>query len=771
MSREGPFSVEIPIRSRAPRPHDSAIAAQAKVEEATHLAYEHHFRLPQPKQHQTRCPEGLKIVSSAFNKTSRDRSPTSSTMSSTHVPDSATTCSMPMSPSSSTFTRATTPDIDGPERLSTPFLASRSGSSGHRYRASCDSGSTFVDSIHGERFPAYPDSYDAGHKEDLLPRMDISDSESDDDIDDAPHELPHTAMTPRPPSVDDAPESPRPQSTPSQPLNARMSFDSGSDRLSRTWEPVTPTPIDFSNDEADAILDYVLQVTYGVELDEVNMPPSFLRQFVFRFIQEMGRFAFGGFPMTQLAHTQSTSSNGSAPLARRSGSNRGSHNGKRKKGDAGRADGDDDGDDMTEDEGDANMPFKRARPSPREAEENLRLSCPFRKRNPYRFNVREHHSCAMTYFPKFAELRQHIVKQHKRNDPSAFLCDRCNRDFPSKKDLRDHQRLPKEQMCDVADHDPESGIDGPTMTKLLSRKRASGMTPEVQWREIWSLLFPDDDEYKIKPLDFCPVIEHFELQAQFMNSLKTIEGNLRNKGLNEQALETIGNIYRNQFIQVIEQCIANAQHMPYSNRSNRKNEPSPSRLLIPRHMTRSNPRPDSGVVLDDGSEDSQSVAVFTAGVLDGQGLLGHSDSVRTVRSLSSTSTEFRGSAQQRPLQPLMEQQPASDIPSDIPSGGGGFQQHPSPLQQQQQQQQHLHHPAFDQLAGLLPVTDGMTSEMANQLWAYSNTGNLSLTHQSGQMGMFVPGGDGGDQNQFLDWSSLQDHNGVYDFRGGYPVSR
>ncbi|KAH9225492.1 hypothetical protein K456DRAFT_59449 [Colletotrichum gloeosporioides 23] len=767
MSTERPFSVEIPIRPREPRHRDATIATQAKIEEAIYSPFEHHFRLSQPQHHSTRCPEGLKIISSAFHKGSRDRSPTSSTMSSTHVPDSATTCSMPMSPTSSTFTRATTPDLDGPERLPTPFLATRSGSSGHRVRESCDSGSTFVNSINEERFPAYPDSYPEsiglGLKEEMMPpRMDIE--EPEDDSNDSSNELPHSAGTPRPPSTDEAPDSPRAEPVPERPLNGRLSFDSGSERLSRAWEPVTPTPIDFSNEEADAVLNYVLQVTYGVELDEVNMPPPFLRQFVFRFIQDIGRVAFSGLPVTQLTHTTSTSSNGSVPLARRSGSGRGSQNGKRKKGDTGRIDGDEDGDDLTDDDGDLGVPFKRARPSPREADENLRLSCPFRKRNPHRFNVREHHSCAMTYFPKFAELRQHIVKQHKRNDPSAFMCDRCNRDFPSKKDLRDHQRLPKEQMCDVADHDPESGIDGPTMTKLLSRKRASGMTPEVQWKEIWNLLFPDDDDYRVKPFDFCPVIEHFELQTQFMNSLKIVEGSLRNKGLNEPTLETIGNIYRNHFIQVIEHCIANAQNMPYSNRSNRKNEPSPSRLLVPRQMARA-PRPDSGVDVDDGSEDSGSVAVFPGGGFDGQGMLGHSDSVRTVRRVSSTSSEFRGSVPSRTLQPLMEQLPASDLSCGL--GGNSFpQQHSSPTQQQQLplEQQNL-----EQMASFMPMAGGITPEMAVQLWGYRSS-NVAPTPPPGDMGMFVPTTDAAEQTQFLEWSALQEHNGLYDF-SGYSVPR
>ncbi len=95
--------------------------------------------------------------------------------------------------------------------------------------------------------------------------------------------------------------------------------------------------------------------------------------------------------------------------------------------------------------------------------------------------------------------RQHIVKQHKRDDPSAFVCDRCTRDFQTRKELREHQRQPKEQMCDISDHDPESGIDGPTSIKLVSRKRASGTSAEVQWREIWNILFPDDDDGMIQP--------------------------------------------------------------------------------------------------------------------------------------------------------------------------------------------------------------------------------------------------------------------------------
>ncbi len=94
--------------------------------------------------------------------------------------------------------------------------------------------------------------------------------------------------------------------------------------------------------------------------------------------------------------------------------------------------------------------------------------------------------------------RQHIVRQHKRNDPTAFGCDRCTRHFASRKALRDHQRVPLELMCPLVEYDPEWGIDGPTATRLLSRKRLNGMSIEEQWREIWGLLFPEDREGDVR---------------------------------------------------------------------------------------------------------------------------------------------------------------------------------------------------------------------------------------------------------------------------------
>ena len=36
---------------------------------------------------------------------------------------------------------------------------------------------------------------------------------------------------------------------------------------------------------------------------------------------------------------------------------------------------------------------------------SIRLSCPFRKRNPLRFNIRDHPTCATTFFPDMYSLK------------------------------------------------------------------------------------------------------------------------------------------------------------------------------------------------------------------------------------------------------------------------------------------------------------------------------------------------------------------------------
>lgn len=177
---------------------------------------------------------------------------------------------------------------------------------------------------------------------------------------------------------------------------------------------------------------------------------------------------------------------------------------------------------------------------------------------------------------------------------------------------------------------------------------------------------------RLHELDFCPVVEHFELQSQFFATLASLQEKLRNKGLNERTVDTIDSIYRNGFINVIECCVSNTQSMPYANRSNKKND-TISRA-IPKPDPRNQANRDSGVVIDDISDDGSGTQ-SSLGRLNwehepNEGDLYHSDSVRTARRMSVSQTPmqqpspFTVPSQATPQ--LLEQQ--------FPAGGtsGGF---------------------------------------------------------------------------------------------------
>ncbi|KAK7416737.1 hypothetical protein QQX98_005063 [Neonectria punicea] len=557
-----------------------------------------------------RVPESLHFAPGAF----RLRSPTESSISSissANVPDSATTHSLSTlaSPISTSYASDVqdmfaSASIDDSHSRPTSRIC-------HRHQPSNGTCSTFVnDEDDGPIITGYPD-------------FELKIRQLREDHQHHPRQSPPVSpVTESPVKEEDA--STEVDSFHVDDVDAdgdadtETDADGECDTNTQKWEGSSTTSDDLSRDDADVLLGCTLQLVYGIDINEAAISRDTAHGLVANFIQDIDKHIWKAPSDTQLSHTMSTSSSSSTPSQEGLGGDP-RRGGKRKK--LGKRD---DGDEFSDGEGSGYLPTKRARPNPRE-DENLRLSCPFRKRNPHRFNVRDHHSCAMTYFPKFAELRQHIVKQHKRDDPTAFVCDRCNRDFATGKELRDHRRLPKELICDITDHDVESGIDSTTATKLLSRKRASGASPEIQWREIWTILFPDDEDRNIKEFDFTPVIEHFELTSNYLVSFQQLQLSLRDKIQNPATLETLSTKFHQCFVETLEKCIADAQSMPYTNRSNKKSEIAKTQTpqtIVQRKSRGILPRPDSGVVMDDGSEESGSVM--------GLGL-GHKDSVRTVK--------------------------------------------------------------------------------------------------------------------------------------------
>lgn len=164
------------------------------------------------------------------------------------------------------------------------------------------------------------------------------------------------------------------------------------------WDSASTASEDFSAQDADTILGHTLQLVYGVDLQETSIPSSVSSQLVHKFVRDVSRHIWQC-PTDTSNNTGMSSSSLTSTPSQGVSPGESQRGGKRKK----LGKGEEDGDEFSDGEG-VGSQAKRPRPSPKE-DENLRLSCPFRKRNPHRFNVRDHHSCAMTYFPKFAELR------------------------------------------------------------------------------------------------------------------------------------------------------------------------------------------------------------------------------------------------------------------------------------------------------------------------------------------------------------------------------
>ena len=153
------------------------------------------------------------------------------------------------------------------------------------------------------------------------------------------------------------------------------------------------------------------------------------------------------------------------------------------------------------------------------------------------------------------------------------------------------------------------------------------------------------------------MIEHFELSAQYLAAFDFLQTSLRNKISNPATLETLATKFHHCFIEAVENCSAVAQSMPYTNRSNKKSEPTRVQSTQPlgaRKSRAATSRPDSGVILDDGSEESGSVL--------GAPVLGHRDSVRTVKGLQPR----RGSTMAPTA--LREVLPAPTVPTTLDGG-------------------------------------------------------------------------------------------------------
>ncbi|KXX75240.1 hypothetical protein MMYC01_208426 [Madurella mycetomatis] len=149
--------------------------------------------------------------------------------------------------------------------------------------------------------------------------------------------------------------------------------------------------------------------------------------------------------------------------------------------------------------------------------QGLRLSCPFRKRNPVKFNVRDFQSCAVQPFPDIPQLKRHVKNFHKLKIGSLFACPRCKRDMASKEALDGHLAVDRDQICTFrkgpTSADPEDGINSRTEDVLNDRKADSKID---SWEGLWKTLFPQDGvipaSYFVPPTELDEVYNEFKTE-------------------------------------------------------------------------------------------------------------------------------------------------------------------------------------------------------------------------------------------------------------------
>ncbi|AEO61273.1 hypothetical protein MYCTH_2070870 [Thermothelomyces thermophilus ATCC 42464] len=174
------------------------------------------------------------------------------------------------------------------------------------------------------------------------------------------------------------------------------------------------------------------------------------------------------------------------------------------------------------------------------------FSCPFRKRNPVRFNVRDFQSCAVMSFPNMSQLK---------------------RAMKSKMALEEHISVSRDQICDPQEApsraDPEDGITS-GIEEVLNERKTDGKIDD--WKSLWRLLFPGDA--KIPEPDFVPPTELDEVYAQFYTDDST---SLLWQRIQE-VLGHTGNIqpmfdaFKNYIDTVFEACRLKTCGMSYSRR-------------------------------------------------------------------------------------------------------------------------------------------------------------------------------------------------------------
>ncbi|KAK1749390.1 hypothetical protein QBC47DRAFT_311965 [Echria macrotheca] len=160
-------------------------------------------------------------------------------------------------------------------------------------------------------------------------------------------------------------------------------------------------------------------------------------------------------------------------------------------------------------------PADRDEPSAHHAKpERLEFMCPYRLKDPSRFNVREAYDCATKSYVcddsdskrnELNELRRHIKQKHA--GPAILAqpyCSTCKEEFPTAKLLDEHARRRECSYRELPSSDnPLDGLSPEAERALRSKKGRQGDTPLDQYRQICQIIFGRETEIP-NPGRCCP---------------------------------------------------------------------------------------------------------------------------------------------------------------------------------------------------------------------------------------------------------------------------
>ncbi|KAK3381072.1 hypothetical protein B0H63DRAFT_523805 [Podospora didyma] len=157
----------------------------------------------------------------------------------------------------------------------------------------------------------------------------------------------------------------------------------------------------------------------------------------------------------------------------------------------------------------------------------VQYPCPFRKRNPARFNVRDYERCAKSPFDSMTELKHHIAAHHRRKDV-LHQCRRCKFEFESDAALDEHIMRPRQEMCELNSTpmggDPEHGITEDMAKRLVCDiENIRSWT----WENVWRFLFPGDRD--VPNSDFLPIVELIEVEQESDRDQEVLKASLQEK--------------------------------------------------------------------------------------------------------------------------------------------------------------------------------------------------------------------------------------------------